>query len=86
MNDLTKLDTASLALDKKQPELNIKNKELALKIKRVVGFKGEIVFDSTKPDGIMRKLTDISLLHKLGYHHKFDLNSGLKETYSNYLK
>jgi GDP-L-fucose synthase len=66
--------------------VEISIKELALKIKEIAGFKGSIVFDSTKPDGTMRKLTDVSLLHKLGYRHKFDLNSGLKVTYDNYIK
>jgi GDP-L-fucose synthase len=61
-------------------------KELAIKIKKMIGFKGEIVFDTSKPDGTMRKTTDISLLKKLGYSHKFDLDAGLIETYSNYLK
>jgi len=60
-------------------------KELAIKIKKMTGFKGEIVFDTSKPDGTMRKTTDISLLKKLGYSHKFDLDAGLIETYSNYL-
>ena len=60
-------------------------KELAIKIKKMTGFKGEIVFDTSKPDGTMRKTTDISLLKKLGYSHKFDLDAGLKETYAKYL-
>jgi GDP-L-fucose synthase len=61
-------------------------KQLALKVKEIAGFRGELVFDSSKPDGTMRKITDVSLLHKLGYRHKFDLDSGLRETYNNYLK
>jgi GDP-L-fucose synthase len=61
-------------------------KELALKIKKITGFKGEIIFDLSKPDGTMRKITDVSKLKKLGYIHKFDLDAGLAETYHNYLK
>lgn len=60
-------------------------KDLALKIKRMLGFGGEIVFDISKPDGPLRKATDITLLRKLGYSHKFDLEAGLAATYSHYL-
>jgi GDP-L-fucose synthase len=62
----------------------IQIKELAYKIKALTGFKGEIVFDDSKPDGPLRKATDSTLLKRLGYVHKFDLNTGLAETYSNY--
>jgi GDP-L-fucose synthase len=61
-------------------------KELASRIKKLTGFKGEIVFDALKPDGTMRKATDITLLKKLGYSHKYDLDSGLAKMYSEYLK
>jgi len=61
-------------------------KELALRITQLTGFKGEIVFDASKPDGTMRKTVDIGLLKKLGYKHKFNLTDGLAETYTNYLK
>ena len=61
-------------------------KELATKIKNITGFNGEIVFDTSKPDGTMRKITDITILKKLGYSHKFDLDAGLAEIYTNYLK
>jgi GDP-L-fucose synthase len=64
-------------------EISIKN--LALKIKSLTRFKGEIVFDVSKPDGTMRKITDVSLLKKLGYIHKVDLDTGIMETYTNYL-
>jgi GDP-L-fucose synthase len=60
-------------------------KDLALKIKNLVGFKGEIVFDNSIPDGTMRKTIDITLLKKLGFVHKLDLDSGLAEAYSHYL-
>ncbi len=65
-------------------ELTIK--ELALKVKSLTGFSGDIVFDSSKPDGTMRKTIDISALRGLGYRHKFSLDEGLKRTYEQYLK
>jgi GDP-L-fucose synthase len=61
-------------------------KDLALMIKKVTGFRGDIVFDTSKPDGTMRKATGTKILKKLGYIHKYDLDKGLKETYTNYLK
>lgn len=60
-------------------------KELASKIKKLTGFKGEIVFDKTKPDGTMRKITDITRLRQLGYSHKLDIDEGLKAALSAYL-
>jgi GDP-L-fucose synthase len=60
-------------------------RELALKIKKMIGFKGEIVFDISKPDGTMRKTIDITLLKSLGYTHKFNLDRGLAEVYTSYL-
>ena len=55
--------------------------ELALLIKKVVGFEGELVMDASKPDGTMRKLTDISRIKALGWKPKITLEQGLKETY-----
>lgn len=65
-------------------ELSIK--ELALFIKTVVGFEGELVFDTTKPDGAPRKLCDISRLHALGWRHRISLNEGLSATYQWFLE
>lgn len=59
-------------------------KDLAMKIKKLSGFRGEIVFDSSKPDGTMRKTIDIRLLRKLGYKHEYNLTDGLTETYNQY--
>ena len=59
--------------------------ELAKMIGEVVGFKGRITFDSTKPDGTPRKLMDSSRLHALGFKHKTSLAQGLKLTYANFL-
>ena len=59
--------------------------ELARKIGAVVGFDGEISFDASKPDGTPRKLCDVTRLNELGWRHKIDLDTGLKETYAWYL-
>ncbi len=53
-------------------------RELAEIVKNTVGFTGEIVLDSTKPDGTPRKLMDVSKLHNLGWQHKIDLKDGIK--------
>ena len=53
-------------------------RELAEMVKKTVGFNGKIVLDSTKPDGTPRKLMDVSKLHNLGWHHKIDLEEGIK--------
>lgn len=61
-------------------------KELAEKIKEVVGFKGEIVWDSSKPDGTPRKLLDVTKLHQHGWKHSIGLDDGLRSTYDWYTK
>jgi len=61
-------------------------RELALQIREVVKFDGELVFDTTKPDGTPRKLSDVSRLHGLGWRHRTGLAEGLKETYRWYLE
>jgi len=61
-------------------------KELALMIKDLVGFDGELRFDSSKPDGTPRKLMDVGRLHQLGWKHKIDLPQGLKLTYEDFLQ
>lgn len=60
-------------------------RKLAEIIKNIVGFKGELIFDSTKPDGTPRKLMDVSLLTKLGWTAKTDLRKGLCAAYSAFL-
>lgn len=52
--------------------------DLAKMVQKIVGFKGEIVLDSSKPDGTLRKLMDVSKLHRLGWHHKISLEEGIK--------
>lgn len=59
--------------------------ELANLIKEVVGFEGEIAFDSSKPDGTPRKLMDSSRLHALGFRHQTSLKKGLELTYQDFL-
>ena len=61
-------------------------KEIAENIKKIVGFKGEVNFDSTKPDGSPRKFLDCSRLRKLGFKPKINLQEGLKKTYKDFLK
>jgi GDP-L-fucose synthase len=55
--------------------------ELASLVKEIVGFRGEIVFDPSKPDGTMRKLLNSSLLNRLGWSVRTKLSDGLKKTY-----
>ena len=57
-------------------ELSIK--ELATIVVNTVGFDGEVLFDSNKPDGTMRKLIDVSKLHSLGWYHKVEIDEGVK--------
>ena len=60
-------------------------RELAETVKNIVGLKGELVFDSTKPDGTSQKLMDVSLLSNLGWKAKVALNSGLKLSYADFV-
>ncbi len=57
-------------------------KELALIVKDVVGFNGELKFDTSKPDGTPRKLMDVSLINNLGWHHKINLKDGIRAVYN----
>jgi GDP-L-fucose synthase len=61
-------------------------KELALVMKKVVGYKGKIVFDTTKPDGTPQKMLNVSRIHKLGWKHQVELEKGIKETYKWFLE
>jgi len=60
-------------------------RELAYLIKLKVGFGGELVFNTSKPDGTMRKLTDPSKIHSLGWHHKIEIEEGIERLYNWYL-
>jgi GDP-L-fucose synthase len=61
-------------------------RELTDLIVEVVGYKGEIRWDTTKPDGMPRKLLDVSFLHSLGWKHKTSLKDGLHLTYMDFMK
>ncbi len=65
---------------------DIEIKKLAELIKQLVGFEGEIEYDTTKPDGTLRKLLDVSRLHQLGWKHKTTLEEGLRKTYAWFLR
>ena len=64
-------------------ELTIK--DLATLISKEVGYTGDLFFDTTKPDGTLRKLTDPSKLHALGWHHKMEIEQGIHTLYHWYL-
>jgi len=65
-------------------EISIRN--MAEIMSKIIGFKGDLVFDHRKPDGASRKLTDISRLSNMGWSYRVDLERGLKDTYKWYLK
>jgi len=60
-------------------------KDLALLIKKVIGYDGELTFDSSKPDGTPRKLMDVSKLHSFGWKHTIELEEGIKLAYQDFL-
>ncbi|MDO4881237.1 MAG: GDP-L-fucose synthase [Capnocytophaga sp.] len=61
-------------------------KELSFLIKETIGYKGQILFDSSKPDGTMKKLTNPTKLHELGWKHTVELSEGIQRIYAHYLK
>ena len=61
-------------------------KELSEIIKEVIGFKGEIIFDSSKPDGSPRKLLDSRKINNLGFKPQISLREGLIKTYEEFIK
>lgn len=77
----------SLLADDAPPLINIGTgedvtiRELAETVARVMGFKGELVFDTSKPDGTPRKLLDVTKLHRLGWRHKTELKQGIAKTW-----
>lgn len=60
-------------------------RQLAELIVNTVGYQGRLTFDTSKPDGTMRKLTDPGKLHALGWHHKIDIEEGVQRMYRWYL-
>jgi GDP-L-fucose synthase len=61
-------------------------RQLAELIVATVGYQGRLAFDSSKPDGTLRKLTDPSKLHALGWHHKIEIEEGVQRMYDWYLQ
>lgn len=66
--------------------VDITIKDLSLTIKEVVGFEGEIYFNTDMPDGTPRKLLDVSRLKDLGWEYKISLREGIEKTYKDYVK
>ena len=101
VDDMAKASLFVLGLDKDtyqsntQPMLSHINvgtgkdvtiREMAETMKQVVGFKGKLTFDTTKPDGSLRKLIDVSRLSNMGWNYDIDLEVGLSKTYKWYKK
>ena len=63
---------------------DISIKALAYLVKETVEFKGELIFNPSKPDGTFKKVTDVSTLHSLGWKHKVELEEGIKKLYTWY--
>lgn len=61
-------------------------KELAILVKDIIGYDGEIVWDSSKPNGTPRKLMDVSRINEFGWKHKIDLPTGITKVYEDFLK
>lgn len=96
MQNVDFMEVANLDKDKDSKEVRnthlnigtgeeISIKDLAYKIKGLLNFEGELYFNTEKPDGTMRKLTDPSKLKKLGWSYETSLDEGLKEVYDWYL-
>ncbi len=82
------------ALENKLPDylynvgtgLDLTIKQLAETIQKIVGHQGQIIWDSSKPDGTPRKLMDISKMHALGWKHSIELEEGIQKTYDWFLE
>lgn len=100
VDDMAKASLFVLELDEKTYQVNTKSmlshinvgtgkditiREVAETMKQVVEYKGELTFDTTKPDGTPRKLIDVSRLSNMGWKYSIDLEQGLKKTYKWYL-
>jgi len=60
--------------------------ELVSTMKKIIGYEGDIIYDSSKPDGTPRKLLDVSKINNLGWKHKILLEDGIKLTYNSMLE
>ena len=65
--------------------IDVSINDLAKLIKKEVGYKGSFIFNTSKPDGTMQKLTDVSKLNGLGWKHKVSLEKGVEKMYAWYL-
>jgi len=63
---------------------DISIKELAILVKKIVGFEGELVFNTSKPDGTPRKLMNVEKLHALGWRHSIELEDGIRSAYQDF--
>lgn len=66
--------------------VDISIKKLALTIKEMIGYKGKLIFDTSRPDGTPRKLLNVKKIHNLGWKHSIPLDKGIKKTYTSFLK
>jgi GDP-L-fucose synthase len=81
MNNYNKSETINVGTGE-----DISIKDLALLIKKITGFKGDLEWDSSMPDGTYRKLLDVSKIHNLQWKAKINLSDGIKLTYDWYIK
>jgi GDP-L-fucose synthase len=63
---------------------DISIKDLAILVKKIVGFEGELVFNTSKPDGTPRKLMNVEKLHALGWRHSIELEDGIRSAYQDF--
>ncbi len=84
-NDFSKLIKPMMSHINVGSGSDIEIKELALKIKKIVGFNGDIIFDKSKPDGTQRKMMDSSLISNLGWKPEISLSEGLLRAYNDYV-
>ena len=59
--------------------------QIARIIQKITGFEGELVFDTAKPDGTMRKMLDVDKINELGWHPAIDLEEGIRSTYEDFV-
>ena len=92
VEDLSKAISLLIEKDTDEDILNVGSgqevsiKELAIKIKNVINFQGDLKFDKTKPDGNPRKLLDSTKINELGWFSEVSLDDGLIKTYEWFLK
>jgi GDP-L-fucose synthase len=81
MNNYDEIETINVGTG-----TDITIKDLANKIKSIIKYDGEIIWDSSKPNGTMRKLLNCDKIHKLGWNHTINIDEGLKLTYEEFIK